>query len=109
MGLDLECTPGPSVAGVGFLITDAARRSGLSIDTLRYYERIGLADSPACDAAGRRVYSDDDLVWLGFLTKLRGTGMPIVRMCEYAALGRLGPPEHDGIYTMRPNAVSKQG
>ena len=75
---------------MSYSIAEAARRSGLSIDTLRYYERIKLVEPPARDAAGRRAYSDDDLGWLAFLTKLRLTGMPIKRMREYASLRHHG-------------------
>lgn len=75
---------------MSYSIAEAARRSGLSIDTLRYYERIKLVDPPARDAAGRQAYSEDDLVWLVFLTKLRTTGMPIKLMREYAQLRRRG-------------------
>lgn len=75
---------------MSYSIAEAARRSGLSIDTLRYYERIKLVEPPKRDAAGRRAYSDEDLVWLGFLTKLRTTGMPIKMMREYAELRRYG-------------------
>lgn len=73
-----------------YAIAEAAHRSGLSIDTLRYYERIELISPPARDSAGRRAYSDNDLAWLEFLTKLRTTGMPIQLMREYAALCREG-------------------
>lgn len=69
-----------------YAIAQAAERSGLSIDTLRYYERIGLVEPPARDSGGRRNYSDEDLAWLAFLTKLRTTGMPIKMMREYAQL-----------------------
>jgi len=75
---------------MSYSIAEAARRSGLSIDTLRYYERIDLLDPPARDAAGRRAYSEQDLAWLGFLTKLRTTGMPIKMMREYAHLRSAG-------------------
>lgn len=75
---------------VTYAIAEAAHRSGLSIDTLRYYERIHLIDPPARDSGGRRAYSDDDLVWLEFLTKLRMTGMPIRMMREYAKLRHQG-------------------
>jgi len=75
---------------MSYSIAEAARRSGLSIDTLRYYERIKLLDPPARDTAGRRAYSDQDLSWLEFLTKLRTTGMPIKMMREYASLRRHG-------------------
>lgn len=76
--------------GVTYSIAQAAERSGLSIDTLRYYERIGLVDPPARDSGGRRAYSDDDLSWLVFLTRLRTTGMPIRMMREYAQLRHRG-------------------
>jgi DNA-binding transcriptional MerR regulator len=75
---------------VTYSIAQAAARSGLSIDTLRYYERIGLVEPPARDSGGRRSYSDDDLTWLGFLTRLRTTGMPIRMMREYAQLRHRG-------------------
>ncbi|MBM7770129.1 DNA-binding transcriptional MerR regulator [Actinokineospora baliensis] len=73
-----------------YAIAEAAHRSGLSIDTLRYYERIELIDPPARDSGGRRAYSDEDLAWLGFLTRLRTTGMPIKLMREYARLRHQG-------------------
>ena len=47
-----------------YAIAEAAHSSGLSIDTLRYYERIQLIDPPARDSGGRRAYSDEDLAWL---------------------------------------------
>jgi DNA-binding transcriptional MerR regulator len=75
---------------VTYSIAQAAERSGLSIDTLRYYERIGLVDPPARDSGGRRDYSEDDLGWLVFLTRLRTTGMPIRMMREYAQLRHRG-------------------
>ncbi|MGH3738228.1 MAG: MerR family DNA-binding transcriptional regulator [Micromonosporaceae bacterium] len=58
-------------------IAEASDRSGLSIDTLRYYERIGLLDPPARDSGGRRTYTEDDLGWLEFLMRLRTTAMPM--------------------------------
>ncbi|ONI85862.1 MerR family transcriptional regulator [Actinosynnema sp. ALI-1.44] len=73
-----------------YAIAQAAERSGLSIDTLRYYERIGLVEPPARDSGGRRSYTDEDLAWLEFLTKLRTTGMPIRMMREYAQLRMRG-------------------
>lgn len=66
--------------------SEAAARSGFSLDTLRYYERIGLLDDIARDSAGRRSYSDDDLAWLEILRCLRDTGMPIQQMRRYAEL-----------------------
>ncbi len=73
-----------------YSIAKAAAETGLSIDTLRYYERIGLVEPPARDSGGRRTYSDEDLSWLHFLTRLRTTGMPIRMMREYAQLRHRG-------------------
>lgn len=89
-GVDLECTPGPNVGTVTYSIAYAAERTGLSIDTLRYYERIGLVEPPARDSGGRRSYTDTDIAWLQFLTRLRATGMPLDVMREYVRLRRLG-------------------
>ncbi|GID96178.1 MerR family transcriptional regulator [Amorphoplanes digitatis] len=67
---------------------EVAQRTGLSLDTLRYYERIGLLDGVDRTPAGRREYSDDDLGWLEILRCLRETGMPIQQMRRYADLCR---------------------
>jgi DNA-binding transcriptional MerR regulator len=65
-----------------------AEKTGFSIDTLRYYERIGLLDGVTRTRGGRRQYGDEDIGWLGILRCLRDTGMPIARMREYADLTR---------------------
>ncbi|MDL4771356.1 MULTISPECIES: MerR family transcriptional regulator [Thermomonosporaceae] len=69
---------------------ETAEKSGFSIDTLRYYEKIGLLSGIARNSSGRRVFSDDDLRWLGMLQCLRGTGMPIAEMLRYSELARGG-------------------
>lgn len=74
--------------GVG--IAEAARASGLTAHTLRYYERIGLIVPPPRDASGQRRYTTHDIEWLETLTKLRATGMPIAIMLRYAELVRRG-------------------
>jgi DNA-binding transcriptional MerR regulator len=67
-------------------IADAARVSGLSAHTLRYYERTGLLDPVERNGGGHRRYTDGDLERIGFLTKLRATGMPIREVRRYADL-----------------------
>lgn len=72
-------------------IADAARETGLTPDALRYYEREGLLLQPVDRASSsHRRYSDVDLGWIRLVTKLRGTGMPIRAVREYAALVRAG-------------------
>src|SRR5262245_10768996 len=68
----------------------AADKTGFSLDTLRYYERIGLLDAVARTPGGQRIFTEDDLSWLGLLRCLRDTGMPIARMQRYAELARGG-------------------
>ena len=72
-------------------ISDAARATGVSAHTLRYYERAGLMlDRIGRASSSHRRYSDEDIRWVVLLTKLRSTGMPIRRMREYAELVRAG-------------------
>jgi DNA-binding transcriptional MerR regulator len=66
------------------------RRSGFSLDTLRYYEKIGLVEHIERAASGHRRYTEDDLGWLDMLQCLRGTGMPIAQMLEFAEQVRAG-------------------
>jgi DNA-binding transcriptional MerR regulator len=69
---------------------ETAQKTGFSLDTLRYYERIGLLDGIARNTAGQRIFTEDDVAWLGILSCLRDTGMPIARMLHYAGLTRDG-------------------
>ncbi|MFD0277300.1 MerR family transcriptional regulator [Kitasatospora sp. NPDC127111] len=69
---------------------EAVERSGFSLDTLRYYEKIGLLDAVQRDGSGRRRFSEHDLAWLGMLRALRDTGMPIAGMLRFTELARGG-------------------
>ena len=73
-------------------IAEAARRTGVSVHTLRYYERAGLVITtvPRNDS-GRRRYQQEDLKWISICTKLRATGMPIRVIKRYAGLVCAGP------------------
>jgi DNA-binding transcriptional MerR regulator len=67
-----------------------AQSTGLSVHTLRYYERIGLIHPiDRADNTHRR-YTTDDIGWIEFLMKLRATGMSIQDMQAYAELQRQG-------------------
>ena len=72
-------------------ISQAAERTGLSTHTLRYYEREGLMIGGVDRASSsHRRYTDADIVWVDFLTKLRSTAMPISKVREYVDLVRKG-------------------
>ena len=71
-------------------IAEAAAEAGLSVHTLRYYERAGLLTPVDRNGSGHRRYTSDDIAWIVVCTKLRATGMPIRRIREYAELVREG-------------------
>jgi DNA-binding transcriptional MerR regulator len=76
----------------GLSIAEAARRAGVSVHTLRYYERAGLVVTTVDrTAGGRRRYQQLDLDWISICTKLRATGMPIRTIRRYAQLVSAGP------------------
>jgi DNA-binding transcriptional MerR regulator len=64
--------------------------TGFSLDTLRYYERIGLLKSISRNSAGQRRFTQEDVGWLGMVRCLRDTGMPIAEMLRFAELTRAG-------------------
>ncbi|HTW18506.1 MAG TPA: MerR family transcriptional regulator [Nocardioides sp.] len=72
-------------------IAEAAAHTGLTPDTLRYYERDGLLVRPVGrSASGHRQYDEDALRWIEMVNRLRATGMPIRDVRRYAALVRAG-------------------
>jgi DNA-binding transcriptional MerR regulator len=76
----------------GMTIAEAARRTGVSVHTLRYYERAGLVVTTVERTdGGRRRYRQQDLYWISICTKLRATGMPIRTIRRYAQLVSAGP------------------
>ncbi len=77
--------PGPRLA-IGAL----SRRIGCPIETIRYYERIGLLPRPARTAAGYRMYGEDTVRRLAFVLRARALGfsLPEVRALLGLAEGR---------------------
>jgi DNA-binding transcriptional MerR regulator len=80
----------------GLSIAEAADRTGVSVHTLRYYERAGLVvTSIGRTSGGRRRYHQLDLDWITVCTKLRATGMPIRTIRHYAELVCAGRGNED--------------
>lgn len=71
-------------------IQQVAEATGLSVHTLRYYERVGLIHPIGRMENTHRRYTDADVGWINFLNKLRATGMTIQQMQRYAELQRAG-------------------
>ncbi|MGB7038265.1 MAG: helix-turn-helix domain-containing protein [Xanthobacteraceae bacterium] len=66
-----------------------SKRSGVNIETIRYYERIKILAPPPRTASGRRVYDTTDLRILIFIRRSRELGFSLG---EIRALLRLGGP-----------------
>ena len=93
LALDLERAPDVILFDMDptlYTIKEASRRSGVSIDTLRYYERIGLMPHVQRAANGHRRYTGMDLGWLHLLNLLRNTGMSIQQMLRFVVLEQKG-------------------
>jgi DNA-binding transcriptional MerR regulator len=77
--------------GSGLTIGQAADRTGLSVYTLRFWERQGILPGAVQRGPdGRRRYGEQDLEWLEICTSLRASGMPLATIRRYASLVRQG-------------------
>ena len=71
-------------------IAEVSKKYALSIDTLRYYERIGLIPKVQRSRSGIRDYSESDLNWVEFIKCMRAAGIPVEALIEYVALFQQG-------------------
>jgi MerR family transcriptional regulator, aldehyde-responsive regulator len=71
-------------------IAEVSEHTGISADTLRYYERIGLIWPVNRKASGIRDYTDLDLRRVEFIKCMRSAGLPIEVLIEYVGLVQQG-------------------
>lgn len=71
-------------------IAEVSKTFGLTADTLRYYERIGLIPPVKRSSSGIRDYDEKDYNWVEFIKCMRGVGIPVEMLIEYVAMFRLG-------------------
>lgn len=71
-------------------IKEVGEKYGISGDTLRYYERIGMIPPVTRTSGGIRDYTENDLSWLELVLCMRGAGLPIEAIIEYVKLYRMG-------------------
>lgn len=67
-------------------IAQVSKEKNVSIDSLRYYERIGLIPPVKRIKGGIREYSDEDLQWLDFMMEVRLAGVSIEPLIDYVRL-----------------------
>jgi MerR family mercuric resistance operon transcriptional regulator len=63
-----------------FPISEVARRSGVKVETIRYYERIGILAGPPRTAGGHRVYDQEDVRTFTFLRRAREAGFALAQV-----------------------------
>lgn len=67
-------------------ITEVSEKYGLTTDTLRYYERIGLIPKVNRTSGGKRDYKEEDLNWVEFIKCMRSAGVGVEALIEYVDL-----------------------
>ena len=92
-------------------IKQAAEFTGLSEDTIRYYEKIGLLPYADRKASGHRTYSKHQLEGMVFLTRLKATGMTLEEMKRFRKLyerGEASLPQRVSILIEHKNRIQNE-
>ena len=71
-------------------IKEVSEKYGISQDTLRYYERIGVIPEVTRTAGGIRDYQEKDVKWVELAVCMRNAGLPIESLIEYQRLYQMG-------------------
>lgn len=67
-------------------IKKVSEQTGVSADTIRYYERIGLLPRVRRNKSGVRDFSEQDIAALEFIRCFRSAGMSVESLIEYMSL-----------------------
>lgn len=73
-----------------YQISEAARQVGISIPTIRYYEKLGLIDEAPKNERGYKLYSQTAIQYLGFIVNLRETDMSLEKIKRYVDAYKAG-------------------
>ncbi len=74
----------------GLSIGGLAQKSGVNLETIRYYERIGLMPKPDRTEGGHRSYEDSDIRRLSFIRRARELGFSLADIEALMALDEGG-------------------
>jgi len=73
-----------------FQIGEVAKESGASIDTIRYYEAIGLLEKPIRSDGGFRLYAQEAVEKLRFIRKAQRFGLTLEEIKQVVLQSRNG-------------------
>lgn len=71
-------------------IKEVCEKFGITPDTLRYYERVGVIPEVRRTKGGIRDFSEEDINWVENAVCMRSAGVPIEMLIEYVRLFQLG-------------------
>lgn len=71
-------------------IKEVSEKYGITQDTLRYYERVGMIPAVTRTSGGIRDYQEADLGWVELAVCMRSAGLPVEAMIEYVRLFQEG-------------------
>ena len=71
-------------------IAEVSSKYGLSADTLRYYEKIGLLPAVQRTNGGIRDYQESDCNWIQFIKCMRSAGLSVEALRDYVQLFQQG-------------------
>ena len=63
--------------GQDLTIGGLSKRTGVNIETIRFYERVGILPKPPRSAGGHRIYSQNQLMRVGFVRRSRELGFSL--------------------------------
>ena len=75
---------------IGLSRGELARRTGINLETIRYFERIGMLAAPPRTQGGHRVYGEEHVRALGFIRRARDLGFAPEEVRAILALGGPG-------------------
>ena len=67
-----------------------SRHTGCKVETIRYYERVGLLPPPARSAGGHRLYTDEEATRLAFIRRSRALGFTLGQVRSLLGLADRG-------------------
>ena len=88
-------------------IAEVSKRYEIPVDTLRYYERIGLLPPVNRAKSGFRDYTEGDCQWVSFIKCMRAAGIPVEALIDYVALFQQGDSTREA--HLSPMEISKWG
>ncbi len=71
-------------------IREVSEKYGVTADTLRYYEKMGMIPPVTRNASGIRDYTKEDLRWVELAKCMRASGLSVEAMVQYVRLFQEG-------------------